>query len=83
VGEVAHIVRNLANLAKRIGKDNMIVALSYVLSNAAVATALVGVSTKLQLDELIKAKAQMIKLSDSDKQVLLEGVRSLYYTEHR
>jgi aryl-alcohol dehydrogenase-like predicted oxidoreductase len=73
----------LANLAKRIGKDNMIVALSYVLSNAAVATALVGVSTKLQLDELIKAKAQMIKLSDSDKQVLLEGVRSLYYTEHR
>jgi aryl-alcohol dehydrogenase-like predicted oxidoreductase len=76
-------VRNLANLAKRIGKDNMIVALSYVLSNAAVATALVGVSTKLQLDELIKAKAQMIKLSDSDKQVLLEGVRSLYYTEHR
>jgi aryl-alcohol dehydrogenase-like predicted oxidoreductase len=80
---VAHIVRNLANLAKRIGKDNMIVALSYVLSNAAVATALVGVSTKLQLDELIKAKAQMIKLSDSDKQVLLEGVRSLYYTEHR
>jgi predicted aldo/keto reductase-like oxidoreductase len=61
----------------------MIVALSYVLSNAAVATALVGVSTKLQLDELIKAKAQMIKLSDSDKQVLLEGVRSLYYTEHR
>lgn len=82
-GEVAHIVRNLANLSKRIGKDNMIVALSYVLSNAAVATALVGVSTKLQLDELIRAKAQIIKLSDSDKQVLLEGVRSLYYTEHR
>jgi len=32
---------------------------------------------------LIRAKEQMIKFSDSDKQVLLEGVRSLYYTEHR
>jgi len=82
-GEVSHIVRNLVNLSKRIGKENMIVALSYVLSNPAVATAVVGVSTKLQLDELIKAKDQLIKLSDADKQVLLEGVRSLHYTEHR
>lgn len=82
-GEIVHIVRNLANLSKRIGKDNMTLALSYVLSNPAVATTVVGISTKLQLDELIKIKDQLIKLSDSDKQVLLEGVRSLYYTEHR
>ncbi len=71
------------NLSKRIGKENMIIALSYVFSNPAVATAVVGISTKLQLDELIRAKDQLIKLSDADKQVLLEGVRSLNYTEHR
>ena len=82
-GEVSHIVRNLVNLSKRVGKDNMLIALSYVLSNSAVATAVVGVSTKLQLDELIRAKDQLVSLSDADKQALLEGVRSLYYTEHR
>jgi len=35
------------------------------------------------LDELIRAKEKTIHLSDLDKQFLLEGVRSLYYTEHR
>ncbi len=82
-GEVAHILRNLDNMAKLTGKDRATEAISYVLSNPVTATAVVGVSTKLQLDELLATKQQIIKLSELDKERLLEGVRSIYYTEHR
>lgn len=82
-GEVSHILRNLHRIVKQSGKDSAAEAISYVLSNAAVATAVVGVSTKLQLDELVHTKQQLAQLNDVDKKKLLDGVRSLYYTEHR
>ncbi|WP_343559086.1 aldo/keto reductase [Sphingobacterium sp.] len=82
-GEVAHVLRNLDSLAKHSGKDRATEALSYVLSNPAVATAVVGISTKLQLDELLLTKQQLRQLDEVDKKKLLDGVRSLYYTEHR
>lgn len=44
-GEVAHILRNLDNMAKLTGKDRATEAISYVLSNPVTATAVVGVST--------------------------------------
>ncbi len=82
-GEVSHLLRNLDRVVKQSGKDRAAEALSYVLSNAAVATAVVGVSTKLQLDELMATKQQLAQLSVQDKKKLLDGVRSLLYTEHR
>lgn len=82
-GEVSHLLRNLDKMVKQSGKDRTTEALSYVLSNPAVATALVGVSTKLQLDELTATKQQLAQLSAQDKKKLLDGVRSLLYTEHR
>ncbi|MDF2478598.1 MAG: oxidoreductase [Sphingobacterium sp.] len=82
-GEVSHILRNLDRVVKQSGKDRAAEAISYVLSNPAVATAVVGVSTKLQLDELVHTKQQLAQLNDVDKKKLLDGVRFLYYTEHR
>jgi len=82
-GEVAHILRNLDNMAKKSGEGRATEALSYVLSNPAVATAVVGVSTKLQLDELLSTTQRIKQLDKLDKKKLLDGVRSLYYTEHR
>ncbi|MNG86175.1 General stress protein 69 [compost metagenome] len=82
-GEVAHILRNLDNMAKNSREDRATEALSYVLSNLAVATAVVGVSTKLQLDELLSTTQRIKQLDKLDKKKLLDGVRSLYYTEHR
>jgi len=82
-GEVAHILRNLDNMAKNSREDRATEALSYVLSNPAVATAVVGVSTKLQLDELLSTTQRIKQLDKLDKKKLLDGVRSLYYTEHR
>ncbi|MDM1296434.1 aldo/keto reductase [Sphingobacterium sp. N143] len=82
-GEVAHVLRNLDNFVKRMGKSRAEGALSYVLSNPATATAVVGISTKLQLDELIATKEQIIQLDSTAKKELLDGVRSFYYTEHR
>lgn len=82
-GEVAHMLRNLDAVMRRLGKDRAFGALSYVLSNPAVASAVVGVSTNLQLDELIAVKKQLTELDGQTKKELLEGVRSLYYTEHR
>ncbi|GAA4179936.1 aldo/keto reductase [Sphingobacterium ginsenosidimutans] len=82
-GEVAHILRNLDNRAKKSGEGRATEALSYVLSNPAVATAVVGVSTKLQLDELLSTTQRIKQLDKLDKKKLLDGVRSLYYTEHR
>lgn len=82
-GEVTHILRNLDNRAKKSGEDRATEALSYVLSNPVVATAVVGVSTKLQLDELLSTTQRIKQLDKLDKKKLLDGVRSLYYTEHR
>jgi len=82
-GEVTHILRNLDNMAKNSREDRATEALSYVLSNPAVATAVVGVSTKLQLDELLSTTQRIKQLDKLDKKKLLDGVRSLYYTEHR
>lgn len=82
-GEVSHLLRNLDKMVKQSGKDRTTEALSYVLSNAAVATAVVGVSTRLQLDELTATKQQLAQLNAQDKKKLLDGVRSLLYTEHR
>lgn len=82
-GEVAHVLRNLDSMVKHSGKDRATEALSYVLSNPAVATAVVGISTKFQLDELLLTTQQIRQLNDGDKKKLLDGVRSLYYTEHR
>lgn len=82
-GEVAHILRNLDQAIKRTGKTRAAAALSYVLSSAAVATAAVGVSTPLQLDELIETKQQIAALDELSRKELLEGVRNMYYTEHR
>lgn len=82
-GEVTHILRNLDNRAKKSGEDRATEALSYVLSNPAIATAVVGVSTKLQLDELLSTTQRIKQLDKLDKKKLLDGVRSLYYTEHR
>ena len=82
-GEVTHILRNLDNMAKNSREDRTTEALSYVLSNPAVATAVVGVSTKLQLDELLSTTQRIKQLDKLDKKKLLDGVRSLYYTEHR
>lgn len=82
-GEVAHILRNLDNRTKKSGEGRATEALSYVLSNPAVATAVVGVSTKLQLDELLSTTQRIKQLDKLDKKKLLDGVRSLYYTEHR
>ncbi|MNL08848.1 hypothetical protein D3C87_1295840 [compost metagenome] len=81
--EVQHIIRNLNAFAKRHEVNNLTAALSFVLSNEAVTSALLGINTPLQMSEFIQIKEQIRLLSLTEKTELLSGVRALYFTEHR
>lgn len=81
--EVQHIIRNLNAFAKRHEVNNLTAALSFVLSNEAVTSALLGINTPLQMSEFIQIKEQILLLSLTEKTELLSGVRALYFTEHR
>ena len=81
--EVQHIVRNLTSFVKSHPCNNLTAALSFVLSNKTVASALLGINTPVQLSELLQIKDQVAPLSELEKLELISGVRELYFTEHR
>lgn len=65
--EVQHIIRNLNAFAKRHEVNNLTAALSFVLSNEAVTSALLGINTPLQMTEFIQIKEQIRLLSLTEK----------------
>lgn len=82
-GEVAHIVRQVDSFAQKYHLSKQSVALSFVLSSPVIATAVCGISSPLQLDELIRIQMDIVALNEEQRAELLNGVRSICYVEHR
>ncbi|UIR57732.1 aldo/keto reductase [Sphingobacterium sp. SRCM116780] len=81
--EVQHIIRNLNTFASQHQFKNLTAAISFVLSNETVAAILLGINTPLQMSELLNVKDQVRQLTGVEKKELLNGVRELFFTEHR
>lgn len=82
-GEVAKAARAVSKVANESGLTNLDVALGYVWTHPAVATATLGVRTTAQLDEGIQALRRAAPLSESQQHLLRHSVRSFSYEVHR
>lgn len=77
---VTYIQEQITSIAKSHGVSNLAIALHYVLKNAVVASALIGIRTAFQLSELLRAYQELSTLNAN--QLLDLGVDS-HYKEHR
>ncbi len=81
--EVARAARHVDKVAEQLETNPLSVALQYVLQQPAVASAVIGIRTHEQLDELIAFTRHSVSLP---KEVLLKlqgTVRGFYYQDHR
>lgn len=82
-GEV-HAVQKIVHMyAEKKSLSPLSVALSYVLSHDAVTSAVIGIRSNAQLDELLLAVRELKTLSASELQLLTAGIREVKYTDHR
>lgn len=58
------------------------VALSYVLTNSEVSSAIVGVSSLGQLKELLQAKSELITLTEEELSQVIDGLGEIAYRDH-
>jgi len=82
-GEVARAAKILTKIAAESGLTNLGAALGYVWAHPAVATAALGIRTSAQLDEAILASRHAAPLSDVQRTILRQSVRSFCYEAHR
>ncbi len=81
--EVARAARYVDKVAGQLSASPLAVALQYVLQQPAVASAVVGIRTPEQLDELVAFSRKGFILP-ADKRVTLQGaVREFRYQDHR
>lgn len=81
--EVARAAKAVAGIAREIGVSSLDVALRYVWSHPAVATAALGIRTPAQLDEAIDAEKTARGLTEIQRQRLRGSVRDFHYELHR
>jgi len=82
-GEVARAAKMVAKVAAESGLTKLEVALGYVWSHPAVATAALGMRTSAQLDEAIHALRHATPLSAAQRTALRQSVRSYHYDAHK
>ena len=81
-GEVARAAKLVAKVAADAGLTALDVALGYVWSHPAVATAALGIRTSAQLDEAIQALRRASPLPAGQRDMLRKSVRSFRYEAH-
>lgn len=81
--EVQHIIRNVMDFTKQTGLSHMATAINYILSQEAISTVVLGLRSAQQLNEFIQVKREFRKLTAGERKHLVQGARTLYYTEHR
>lgn len=81
-GEVHAAQRAVHAFAEAHGLSPMAVPLSYVLSQDVVASAVTGVRSQAQLDELLAAIAELRTLNTEEQKKLGTQLRSIQYTDH-
>lgn len=82
IEDVVVTQNNVAQMAKSKHISSQAVALSYVLSQAAVTSAIVGVRTTQQLEDLLVAKNELARFSPQELSQLREGIGEVAYREH-
>ena len=82
IEDVVVTQNNVAQMAKSKHISSQAVALSYVLSQAAVTSAIVGVRTTQQLEDLLVAKNELARFSPEELSQLCEGIGEIAYREH-
>ncbi|MFC6098761.1 aldo/keto reductase [Olivibacter domesticus] len=81
--EVTKAAKNIGKLADDLNKQKIDVALAYVLSQPAVASAVTGIRTAEQLDEATKALKEWPQLTEDQLVELRQQVRTFTYDAHR
>jgi len=80
--EVLRLSKIVDSLAKDKATSQSIIALMYVLKHPAVASAVTGIRTEVQLDEILKIN-QNKALTPAELDQIRSSVRRYYYQEHR
>ncbi|SUJ24719.1 putative oxidoreductase [Sphingobacterium spiritivorum] len=82
-GEVQHAARHIAKIAEEKQVSPLSIAMGYVLQHPAVASAIMGIRTKAQLNEILEASENLDSLSVQDRTRLRQEIRPFLYMEHR
>ncbi|QQS96286.1 aldo/keto reductase [Sphingobacterium spiritivorum] len=82
-GEVQHAARHIAKIAEEKQVSPLSIAMGYVLQHPAVASAIMGIRTKAQLNEILEASEDLDSLSVQDWTRLRQEIRPFLYSEHR
>ncbi|MGJ1387664.1 aldo/keto reductase [Sphingobacterium spiritivorum] len=82
-GEVQHAARHIAKIAEEKQVSPLSIAMGYVLQHPAVASAIMGIRTKAQLNEILEASENLENLSVQDRIRLRQETRPFLYSEHR
>lgn len=82
-GEVHGVQKMVQHYAVQNDMSPLAVALSYVLSHGAVNSAVVGIRSNAQLDELLLAAGELKSMSADERHSLSSGIREIRYTDHR
>lgn len=82
-GEVQHAARHIAKIAEEKQVSPLSIAMAYVLQHPAVASAIMGIRTKAQLNEILEASEDLDSLSVQDWTRLRQEIRPFLYSEHR
>ncbi|EFK55960.1 aldo/keto reductase [Sphingobacterium spiritivorum] len=82
-GEVQHAARHIAKIAEEKQVSPLSIAMGYVLQHPAVASAIMGIRTKAQLNEILEASENLESLSVQDRIRLRQETRPFLYSEHR
>ncbi|MGJ1418989.1 aldo/keto reductase [Sphingobacterium spiritivorum] len=82
-GEVQHAARHIAKIAEEKQVSPLSIAMGYVLQHSAVASSIMGIRTKAQLNEILEASENLESLSVQDGTRLRQETRPFLYSEHR
>lgn len=82
-GEVQHAARHIAKIAEEKQVSSLSIAMGYVLQHPAVTSAIMGIRTKAQLNEILEASENLENLSVQDRIRLRQETRPFLYSEHR
>lgn len=80
--EVLRLSKIVDSLAKDKATNQSVIALMYVLKHPAVASAVTGIRTEVQLDEVLKIDQNKV-LTPTELDQIRSSVRRYYYQEHR
>lgn len=81
-GEVGRAQRVVEKIAAALGIGKSHLLLAYVLSHPVVDVAAVGIHTLAQLNDLNEVIKHPVRLSETDRAALEQGIRRLAYKEH-